>query len=69
MPTGNRRHTRAVIGTLLYQMAYLMSVPVANALLIPELAELLRMIITNSVILFARPPSIENHGTVFSEAR
>lgn len=50
------RHARvshAIIGTFLYQMAYLMSVPVANALLIPELAELLRMIITNSVILFA----------------
>jgi len=50
------RHARvshAVIGTALYQLAYLMSVPVANALLIPELAELLRMIITNSVILFA----------------
>lgn len=50
------RHARvshAVVGAFLYQMAYLMSVPVANALLIPELAELLRMIITNSVILFA----------------
>ncbi len=50
------RHARvshAVMGAFLYQMAYLMSVPVANALLIPELAELLRMIITNGVILFA----------------
>lgn len=47
------RVSHAIIGTLLYQMSYLMSVPVANALLIPELAELLRMIITNSVILFA----------------
>lgn len=43
----------AVMGTFLFQTAYLLSVPLANALMIPELAELIRMIITNSVILFA----------------
>lgn len=43
----------AVAGAYLYQFVYLLSVPVANAILIPELAELLRMIITNGVILFA----------------
>lgn len=43
----------AVVGAYLYQFVYLLSVPVANAILIPELAELTRMIITNGVILFA----------------
>ncbi|MGL4911854.1 MAG: ABC transporter permease subunit, partial [Romboutsia sp.] len=43
----------AIIGTYLFQTTYLLSVPVANALLLPELAETLRMIITNSIILYA----------------
>ena len=43
----------AVAGTYLYQMVFLLSVPVANTLLVPELAEIVRMIITNSIILFA----------------
>ena len=34
-------------------MVFLLSVPVANTLLVPELAEIVRMIITNSIILFA----------------
>ncbi|MGL5330139.1 MAG: ABC transporter permease subunit [Peptostreptococcaceae bacterium] len=43
----------AIIGTYLFQTTYLLSVPVANELLIPELAETLRMIITNGIILYA----------------
>lgn len=52
---GGRQATlvNAAAGAYLYQFVYLLSVPVANAILIPELAELLRMIITNGVILFA----------------
>ena len=43
----------AIIGTYLFQTTYLLSVPIANSLLVPELAETLRMIITNSIILYA----------------
>lgn len=43
----------AILGTYLYQTIYLMSAPIANMLLIPQMAEILRMIITNSIILFA----------------
>ena len=43
----------AVIGTYLFQTTYLLSVPIANAFLIPELAETLRMIVTNGIILYA----------------
>lgn len=43
----------AVIGTYLFQTTYLLSVPIANAFLMPELAETLRMIVTNGIILYA----------------
>ena len=43
----------AVIGAYLFQTTYLLSVPIANALLMPELSETLRMIITNGIILYA----------------
>ncbi|RDY28590.1 ABC transporter permease [Romboutsia weinsteinii] len=43
----------AVLGTYLFQTTYLLSVPIANALLMPELSETLRMIITNGIILYA----------------
>ena len=45
--------TNALIGTFLYQTPYLLSIPVANALLIPEMAEILRTIITSGIILYA----------------
>ena len=45
--------TNALIGTFLYQTTYLLSIPVANALLIPEMAEILRTIITSGIILYA----------------
>ena len=43
----------ALIGTFLYQTTYLLSIPVANALLIPEMAEIIRTIITSGIILYA----------------
>lgn len=44
---------QAMVGTYLYQTTFLVSVPVANTLLIPEMAEVMRMIITNGIILYA----------------
>lgn len=43
----------ALLGTYLYQTTFLLSVPVANALLIPEMSEIIRMIVTNGIILYA----------------
>lgn len=43
----------ALLGSYLYQTSYLLSVPIANALLIPEMSELVRMVVTNSIILYA----------------
>ncbi|MGI6711390.1 MAG: ABC transporter permease subunit [Bacillota bacterium] len=43
----------AVLGTYLYQTIYLLSAPIANALLLPQMSEILRMIITNGIILYA----------------
>ncbi len=43
----------ALAGTFLYQTTYLLSIPVANALLIPEMAEILRTIVTSGIILYA----------------
>ena len=40
-------------GVILYQSIYLLSTPVANAVLVPETAEIIRMIISNSIILYA----------------
>ncbi len=42
-----------MLGTYLYQTTFLLSVPVANALLIPEMSEIIRMIMTNGIILYA----------------
>lgn len=44
---------QAMFGTYLYQTTFLISVPVANTLLIPELSEITRMIVTNGIILYA----------------
>ena len=44
---------QAMFGTYLYQTTFLISVPVANSLLIPELSEIIRMIVTNGIILYA----------------
>ncbi|TJX13743.1 ABC transporter permease [Tissierella creatinini] len=44
---------QVLIGTYLLQTTYLLSIPVANAILVPEITEVLRMIITNGIILYA----------------
>ncbi|MBU5255991.1 ABC transporter permease subunit [Tissierella praeacuta] len=44
---------QAMLGTYLYQTTSLLSVPVANAILIPEMSEVIRMIVTNGIILYA----------------
>lgn len=43
----------ALTGVLLYQSLYLLSLPVANMLLVPEMAEIVRMIVTSFIILYA----------------
>lgn len=43
----------AVLGTYMFQSIYLMSVPIANQLLLPEISEILRMMISNGIILYA----------------
>lgn len=50
------RHTRmahVVLGTFLFQTTYLISGPIANELMIPEVAEIFRLMITNGIILYA----------------
>lgn len=42
-----------VIGTFLFHTTYVLSGPLANDLLIPEVAEIFRLMITNGVILYA----------------
>jgi len=43
----------AIIGTYLFQTTFLISVPVANEFLIPQLSEITRMIVTNGILLYA----------------
>jgi simple sugar transport system permease protein len=43
----------AIIGTFLFQSVYVVSGPVANCLLVPELSEIVRVILTSGVILYA----------------
>jgi simple sugar transport system permease protein len=42
-----------LLGTLIMQTMMVFSTPVANEILVPELAEVLRLIVTNGVILYA----------------
>lgn len=44
---------QVVMGTYLFQTIYVLSGPLANALLVPEVAEIIRMLIANSIILWA----------------
>ena len=44
---------QAMFGAYLYETVFLLSVPVANELFIPEICEVLRMIVTNGIILYA----------------
>lgn len=45
--------SHAIIGTYLYQTINLLSVPIANELLMPQMSEIVRMLITNGIILYA----------------
>ncbi|MEN1760554.1 ABC transporter permease subunit [Anoxynatronum sibiricum] len=45
--------SQALVGAYLYQTTYLLSVPVANAFLVPEMSEMIRMMVTNGIILYA----------------
>lgn len=52
--TGKRATVfQAILGTYLYQTIFLLSAPIANSLLVPQMAEIVRMIITNGIILYA----------------
>ena len=52
--TGHRASLlQVVLGTFLFQTTYSVSGPVANELLVPQAAEILRMILTNGIILYA----------------
>lgn len=44
---------QAILGAYLYETTFLLSVPVANELFIPEISEVIRMIVTNGIILYA----------------
>lgn len=44
---------QAIIGTFLFQSVYVYTGPIANTLLLPELAEIVRVIIVNGIILYA----------------
>jgi simple sugar transport system permease protein len=43
----------AVLGSFLFQTVYVLSGPVANESMIPEVAEIVRLMVTNGVILYA----------------
>jgi len=62
------RHTQifhVVIGTFLFQTTYLISGPIANEMMVPEVAEIFRMMITNAIILYALLyEGGKTHGTV-----
>jgi len=61
--SGRRVYLRhALFGVLLYQSLYLLSLPVANMLLVPEMAEIIRMIVTSFIILYALAKKSENQG-------
>lgn len=53
-----------ILGTFLFQTIYSVSGPVANDLLIPEVAEIFRVMITNGVILAALLYEGGRHGRV-----
>ncbi len=42
-----------VLGTYLFQTTYVLSGPVANGLMVPEAAEIIRMLVSNGIILYA----------------
>jgi simple sugar transport system permease protein len=50
---GNTSIFHVVVGTFLFHTTYVLSGPLANDLLVPEVAEIFRLMITNGVILYA----------------
>lgn len=50
---GNTSIYHVVAGTFLFHTTYVLSGPLANDLLVPEVAEIFRLMITNGVILYA----------------
>lgn len=56
--------SHVIFGTFLFQTIYSVSGPVANDLLVPEVAEIFRMMITNGVILAALLYEGGRHGNV-----
>lgn len=44
---------QALVGTYMFQSVFLLSVPIANELLLPEVSEIMRSIITYGMILYA----------------
>ena len=42
-----------ILGTFLFQTVYIFSSPLANTLIIPEMSEIMRVIIANGIILYA----------------
>lgn len=51
--TGRTSVHNVILGTFLFHTMYILSGPLANDLLVPEMAELFRLLLTNGVILFA----------------
>ncbi|MEF9953114.1 ABC transporter permease subunit [Clostridium sp.] len=45
--------TQVILGTFIFQSIFIVSVPISNQLLVPELAEIIRTILTNTIILYA----------------
>ncbi|MEF9952488.1 MAG: ABC transporter permease [Clostridium sp.] len=45
--------TQVILGTFIFQSIFIVSVPISNQLLVPELAEIIRTILTNAIILYA----------------
>jgi simple sugar transport system permease protein len=44
---------QVIVGTFLFQTVYVFSGPLANTLLVPEISEIMRVIITSGIILYA----------------
>ena len=56
----------AILGTFLFQTIYVYSGPIANTLLVPEVSEIFRVIISNGIILYALLQS--GGGTEFEKS-
>jgi simple sugar transport system permease protein len=50
---GKTTVAQVMLGTFLFQTVYVFSGPLANALLVPEMSEITRVIITSGIILYA----------------